>query len=81
MEWISDINVWTALITLTVLEIILGIDNIVVISILTSKLPLHQQAKRDRSASGWRSSRGFFSCSRLSGWQALQPHMFTIFQQ
>jgi len=43
MEWIFDINVWTALITLTVLEIILGIDNIVVISILTGKLPKHQQ--------------------------------------
>lgn len=45
MEWIFDINVWTALITLTILEIILGIDNIVVISILTGKLPEHQQAK------------------------------------
>lgn len=45
MEWIFDINIWTALITLTVLEIILGIDNIVVISILTSKLPVAQQSK------------------------------------
>lgn len=45
MEWIFDINVWTALVTLTVLEIILGIDNIVVISILTGKLPVHQQEK------------------------------------
>lgn len=45
MEWIFDVNVWTALITLTVLEIILGIDNIVVISILTSRLPAHQQYK------------------------------------
>ncbi|KAF0182785.1 MAG: Integral membrane protein TerC [Nitrospirae bacterium] len=45
MEWIFDVNVWTALITLTVLEIILGIDNIVVISILTSRLPAYQQYK------------------------------------
>lgn len=45
MEWVFDINIWTALVTLTVLEIILGIDNIVVISILTGKLPVHQQAK------------------------------------
>lgn len=45
MEWITDINVWISLATLTVLEIILGIDNIVVISILSQKLPLHQQAK------------------------------------
>lgn len=45
MEWLFDINIWTALITLTILEIILGIDNIVVISILTGKLPAHQQPK------------------------------------
>lgn len=45
MEWLFDINIWTALITLTVLEIILGIDNIVVISILTGKLAAHQQTK------------------------------------
>ncbi len=45
MEWIFDINIWTALITLTVLEIILGIDNIVIIAILAGKLPSHQQQK------------------------------------
>ncbi len=45
MDWITDSQVWISLITLTVLEIILGIDNIVIISILTSKLPYHQQPK------------------------------------
>ena len=45
MEWISDPQIWIALGTLTVLEIVLGIDNIVFISILTGKLPVHQQAK------------------------------------
>ncbi|HMK42756.1 MAG TPA: TerC family protein [Dissulfurispiraceae bacterium] len=45
MEWLFDAHIWTALITLTVLEIILGIDNIVVISILTGKLPAQQQPK------------------------------------
>jgi predicted tellurium resistance membrane protein TerC len=45
MEWLFDLHMWTALLTLTVLEIILGIDNIVVISILTSKLPVAQQSK------------------------------------
>ena len=48
MEWITDSQVWIGLVTLTVLEIILGIDNIVVISILSGKLPLHEQ-KRARS--------------------------------
>ncbi|WP_022710825.1 TerC family protein [Pseudochrobactrum sp. AO18b] len=36
---------WAALVTLLVMEIVLGIDNLIFISILTNKLPLHQQAK------------------------------------
>jgi len=43
MEWLSDPQNWVALITLTTLEIILGIDNIVVLSILSNKLPPHRQ--------------------------------------
>jgi predicted tellurium resistance membrane protein TerC len=45
MEWISSPDAWIALATLTVLEIVLGIDNIVFISILSGKLPAHQQAR------------------------------------
>lgn len=45
MEWITDSQAWLALFTLTALEIVLGIDNIVFISILSTKLPVHQQAK------------------------------------
>jgi predicted tellurium resistance membrane protein TerC len=45
MEWITDPQVWISLITLTALEIVLGIDNIIFISILAGKLPEHQQAK------------------------------------
>lgn len=45
MNWISDPSVWAALVTLTALEIVLGIDNIIFISILTSKLPKAQQSK------------------------------------
>ena len=45
MEWLFESQTWIALITLTVLEIILGIDNIVVIAILSQKLPLSQQAR------------------------------------
>jgi predicted tellurium resistance membrane protein TerC len=45
MEWITNPEVWIALVTLTVLEIVLGIDNIVFISILTGKLPVDQQEK------------------------------------
>jgi len=39
MEWMSDPQAWIALITLTVLEIVLGIDNIIFITILAGKLP------------------------------------------
>ena len=45
MVWISSPENWTALITLTVLEVVLGIDNIVFISILASKLPPGSQAR------------------------------------
>jgi predicted tellurium resistance membrane protein TerC len=45
MNWISDPTIWLSLITLTILEIVLGIDNIVFLSITTSKLPKHQQKK------------------------------------
>jgi predicted tellurium resistance membrane protein TerC len=45
MELLSNPDVWIALLTLTMLEIVLGIDNIVFISILSSKLPKSQQAR------------------------------------
>ena len=43
MDWISDPAIWTSLLTLTALEIVLGVDNVVFISILASKLPKAQQ--------------------------------------
>lgn len=45
MEWLLNPEIWVSLITLTVLEIVLGIDNIVFISIMASKLPENQQRK------------------------------------
>jgi predicted tellurium resistance membrane protein TerC len=45
MDWLTNPEIWISLLTLTVLEIVLGIDNIVFISILAGKLPPHQQAK------------------------------------
>jgi len=45
MDWIYSPEAWIALLTLTVLEIVLGIDNIVFISILASKLPSSQRAR------------------------------------
>ena len=45
MEWLSDPQAWIALLTLTILEIVLGIDNVIFISILAGKLPKEQQGK------------------------------------
>lgn len=45
MDWITNPSAWIALLTLTLLEIVLGIDNIIFISILSSKLPDDQQNK------------------------------------
>jgi predicted tellurium resistance membrane protein TerC len=44
-DLLADPNVWASLLTLTALEIVLGIDNIIFISIMASKLPAHQQHK------------------------------------
>jgi predicted tellurium resistance membrane protein TerC len=44
-HWIADPQAWGALLTLSLLEIVLGIDNIVFISILVDRLPVEQRAK------------------------------------
>jgi predicted tellurium resistance membrane protein TerC len=45
MEWITDPQIWVALVTLTVLEVVLGIDNVIFISILAGKLPPERRAR------------------------------------
>jgi predicted tellurium resistance membrane protein TerC len=45
MHWLTDPQIWISLLTLTVLEIVLGIDNIIFISILAGKLPKEEQGK------------------------------------
>lgn len=45
MDWISDPTAWSALAALLTLEIVLGVDNVIFISILASKLPIEQQDK------------------------------------
>ncbi|MEZ5957584.1 MAG: TerC family protein [Hyphomonadaceae bacterium] len=53
MDWniaplLADPSAWAALITLIVMEVVLGIDNLIFISILTNKLPEHQRARARR---------------------------------
>ncbi|MEP6945760.1 MAG: TerC family protein [Acidobacteriota bacterium] len=45
MEWISDPQIWIAFVTLAVLELVLGIDNVIFVSILSGKLPEKDQPK------------------------------------
>jgi predicted tellurium resistance membrane protein TerC len=52
MDFLTDPNVWISLLTLTALEIVLGIDNIVFLSVLTGKLPKQDQARARRIGLG-----------------------------
>lgn len=45
MDWLSDPTAWIGLLTLTILEIVLGIDNVVFVSILSGRLPADRQQK------------------------------------
>ena len=45
MEWLSNPQSWISLLTLIALELVLGVDNVIFISILAGKLPLAQQAR------------------------------------
>ncbi|ORM70351.1 hypothetical protein HA48_17895 [Pantoea wallisii] len=47
-DWIADPNAWLALGTLTILEVVLGIDNIIFLSLVVAKLPKHQQNRARR---------------------------------
>ena len=49
MDWLSNPEVWSALAALTFLEIVLGVDNVIFISILASKLPAGQQDRARRT--------------------------------
>ncbi len=53
-----DPQAWAALATLVIMEVVLGIDNLIFISILTNKLPEEKRSGARRSASGWRCSCG-----------------------
>jgi predicted tellurium resistance membrane protein TerC len=52
LELLTDPNAWASLLTLTALEIVLGIDNIIFLSIVSSRLPVHQQQPARRIGLG-----------------------------
>lgn len=79
MEWIIDSQIWISLITLTALEIILGIDNIVVISILTGKLPREQQPKARKIGIGLALITRILFLLSIAWLASLTLPLFTVF--
>jgi predicted tellurium resistance membrane protein TerC len=52
MEWITDPTIWASLLTLTLLEVVLGIDNVIFVSIVANRLPEAQRASARRIGLG-----------------------------
>lgn len=81
MEWLSNPSVWMAFATLTVLELVLGIDNIVFISILAGKLPAEQQSKARYIGLGLALIMRVILLFSLSWVIGLTNPLFTVFGQ
>ena len=81
MELLTDPQAWIAFVTLIALELVLGIDNIVFISILVDKLPAgSSRSARAGSACSWRCSCASPCCSMLSWIVGLTEPLFTVLQ-
>jgi predicted tellurium resistance membrane protein TerC len=52
MTWLADPQIWASFLTLSALEIVLGVENLVFISLLAARLPLGQRAV-GRRVGGW----------------------------
>jgi predicted tellurium resistance membrane protein TerC len=81
MDWILDPQAWIAFATLLALEVVLGIDNVVFISILASKLPPNQQAKARYVGLGLAMVMRIVLLLSLSWVIGLTAPLFTIFRQ
>ena len=81
MEWIFEPQAWIAFATLLALEIVLGIDNVVFISILAGKLPASQQAKARYVGLGLAIVMRIILLFSISWVIGLTAPLFTVFQQ
>ena len=81
MEWLADPQIWIAFLTLTLLELVLGIDNIVFISILAGKLPPEQQSKARYAGLGLALGMRVILLFSLTWVIGLTAPLFTIFGQ
>lgn len=79
MDWITSPEIWISLLTLTVLEIVLGIDNIVFISILAGKLPASQQNKARQLGLGLALITRILLLLSITWIMGLKANLFTLF--
>jgi len=78
MEWLSDPQAWIALLTLTSLEIVLGIDNIIFISILSGRLPEAQRARARTIGLGAAMATRILLLASLAWLAHLTKELFTV---
>jgi predicted tellurium resistance membrane protein TerC len=78
VDWITDPNAWIALSTLTLLEIVLGIDNIVFISILASRLPEEEQGRARTAGLALAMLGRIFLLLSLTWVMGLTENLFTV---
>ena len=79
MDWITNPELWIAFLTLSALEIVLGIDNVIFISILAGKLPKHQQDKARVIGLGLAMIMRILLLLTISWMAGLTKPLFTIF--
>ena len=80
-EWIADPQAWVALLTLTALEIVLGIDNIIFISILVGRLPESQRQSARLIGLGLAMGMRILLLLSLAWIMRLTEPLFTVFAQ
>ena len=80
LDWIADPNAWIALATLTALEIVLGIDNIIFISILVSRLPEERRNLARRLGLGFAMATRILLLLSLAWIMRLREPLFTLWQ-
>ncbi len=80
-EWIADPEAWVALLTLTALEIVLGIDNIIFISILVGRLPAQQRQSARMIGLGLAMAMRILLLLSLAWIMKLTQPLFTVLEQ
>lgn len=81
MEWITNPEIWISLVTLTVLEIVLGIDNLVFISIIAGKLPEEEQERASRIGLGLAMGMRILLLLSIAWIARLTTPLITVFSQ